>query len=112
MMEYQIKTTQDAVFITLLVERFDKDLAPAIKAELVLTVGNGLINIVLDVSRCTYCDAAGLSAILVANRLCNNAGGKFILAGVKGEVRNLIFKCECNTFLSISDDANEAKNMI
>ncbi len=58
--------------VEILTERLDLQIATSLKADLVQMNGNREKNIVLDLSNCSYCDSSGLSAILVANRLCKN----------------------------------------
>ena len=46
-----------------------------------------------------YCDSSGLSAILLGNRLCKDAGGKFIIASLKPNVQKLIEISQLNSVL-------------
>jgi anti-anti-sigma factor len=46
--------------------------------------------IILDLSKTKYCDSSGLSAILVANRLCKDTNGTFILVGMQPNVQKMI----------------------
>jgi len=61
-------------------------------------------------SSCEYCDSSGLSAILVANRLCEQLEGKFVLTGLQNEVESLIKISLLDTILNIKNglDAAEA----
>ena len=68
-MEFKIEKLKNYTLIQVLEEKLDTHIAPTLKSELVLVSGNGEKNIVLDLSKCRYCDSSGLSAILVANRL-------------------------------------------
>jgi anti-anti-sigma factor len=74
----------------------------------VLVSGNGEKNIVLDLSKCRYCDSSGLSAILVANRLCKNANGTFVLTGLNDAVERLITISQLDTVLNIAGSVEEA----
>ena len=69
-MEFKIDKFENHTLIKVLEEKLDTHIAPTLKSELVLVSGNGEKNIILDLSNCRYCDSSGLSAILVANRLC------------------------------------------
>ena len=44
----------------------------------------------MDLSKTKYCDSTGLSAILVANRLCKDTNGSFALCGLQPSVRKMI----------------------
>ncbi|MCG8701050.1 MAG: STAS domain-containing protein [Bacteroidales bacterium] len=69
-------------------------------------------NIVLDLSKCRYCDSSGLSAILVANRLCKNANGVFVLTGLNDAVERLITISQLDTVLNITSSVEEAVGLI
>ena len=81
-MEFKIDKFENHTLIKVLEEKLDTHIAPTLKSELVLVSGNGEKNIILDLGNCRYCDSSGLSAILVANRLCKNANGTFVLTGL------------------------------
>jgi anti-sigma B factor antagonist len=87
-MEFKIEKLNIYTLIQVLEEKLDTHIAPTLKSELVLISGNGEKNIVLDLSKCRYCDSSGLSAILVANRLCKNANGTFVLTGLNDSVED------------------------
>ena len=74
-MDFKIDKLDGFTLVQVLKEKLDTHVAPTLKSELVLLAGNGEKNILLDLGKCTYCDSSGLSAILVANRLCKNADG-------------------------------------
>jgi anti-sigma B factor antagonist len=107
-MEFKIEKLQNYTLIQVLEEKLDTHIAPTLKSELVLVSGNGEKNIVLDLSKCRYCDSSGLSAILVANRLCKNANGTFVLTGLNDAVERLITISQLDTVLNIADSVEEA----
>jgi len=111
-MEFNIEKFENHTLIKVLEEKLDTHIAPTLKSELVLVSGNGEKNIVLDLSNCRYCDSSGLSAILVANRLCKNASGTFILTGLNDAVERLITISQLDTVLNISTTVEEAIGMI
>jgi len=81
-MDFKIDNRNRCTVIRIETEKLDTHIAPSLKSELVLISGKGEKNIILDLKKCHYCDSSGLSAILVANRLCKNAGGTFVLCGL------------------------------
>ncbi len=111
-MEFKIEKQKNHTLIKVLEEKLDTHIAPTLKSELVLVSGNGEKNIILDLENCRYCDSSGLSAILVANRLCKNAGGKFVLTGLSDAVERLITISQLDTVLNISDNVEKAEEMI
>jgi len=111
-MEFQIEKFENHTLIKVLEEKLDTHIAPTLKSELVLISGNGEKNIILDLSSCRYCDSSGLSAILVANRLCKNSNGTFVLTGLNDAVERLITISRLDTVLNITGNQAEAQKMI
>ncbi len=111
-MEFKIDKFENHTLIKVLEEKLDTHIAPTLKSELVLVSGNGEKNIVLDLGNCRYCDSSGLSAILVANRLCKNANGTFVLTGLNDAVERLITISQLDTVLNISNSLDVAVCLI
>ncbi|MBN2349806.1 MAG: STAS domain-containing protein [Bacteroidales bacterium] len=111
-MEFKIEKHDHYTLIQVLEEKLDTHIAPTLKSELVLVSGNGEKNIILDLGKCKYCDSSGLSAILVANRLCKNANGTFVLTGLNDAVERLITISQLDTVLNISSTIEEGANLI
>ena len=86
----------------------DTNIAPDLKTELVRVNANGEYNIILNVSNCDYCDSSGLSAILVANRLCEDKLGTFILTGLHPDVEQIIRLSMLHTVLVITSTVEQA----
>jgi anti-sigma B factor antagonist len=111
-MDFNIESRNNSTVIEILTEKLDTHIAPALKSELVLVSGKGEKNIILDLKNCHYCDSSGLSAILVANRLCKNAGGTFVLCGLNEAVERLITISQLDTVLAITGSLADAEKMI
>ncbi|MDA3891838.1 MAG: STAS domain-containing protein [Salinivirgaceae bacterium] len=111
-MEFKIEKLDTYTQIQVMIDKLDTHIAPSLKSELVLIAGNGEKNIVLDLSNCRYCDSSGLSAILVANRLCKNANGTFVLSGLQTAVERLITISQLDTVLNITATVDEATEII
>jgi len=111
-MDFKIDKQDNFTQIQVVVDKLDTHIAPSLKSELVLIAGNGEKNIILDLSNCRYCDSSGLSAILVANRLCKNANGTFVLSGLQTAVERLITISQLDTVLNITDTIEDAVNLI
>ncbi|MDF1559402.1 MAG: STAS domain-containing protein [Bacteroidales bacterium] len=111
-MDFNIENKKQCTVISIETEKLDTHIAPSLKSELVLISGKGERNIILDLQKCLYCDSSGLSAILVANRLCKNAGGTFVLCGLNEAVERLITISQLDTVLSITADIEEAEKII
>lgn len=111
-MEFKIDKFENHTLIKVLEEKLDTHIAPSLKSELVLVSGNGEKNIILDLSNCRYCDSSGLSAILVANRLCKNSNGTFVLTGLNDAVERLITISQLDTVLNIASSVEEGVKSI
>jgi anti-sigma B factor antagonist len=111
-MEFKIEKLEEYTLIQVMEEKLDTNVAPSLKSELVLISGKGEKNIILDLSNCRYCDSSGLSAILVANRLCKNANGTFVLTGLNDAVDRLITISQLDTVLNIAYSTEEAVDIV
>ena len=107
-MSFQIDKTEKYTVIKLQAEKLDSNVAPALKSELVVLNTDGVKNIVIDLTDTRYCDSSGLSAILVANRLCKNSQGTFVLTGLQESVKKLISISQLDTILNITNTVVEA----
>ncbi|MBS3807133.1 MAG: STAS domain-containing protein [Bacteroidales bacterium] len=111
-MEFNIEKNDNYTLIQVMSEKLDTNVAPSLKSELVLISGKGEKNIILDLSQVKYCDSNGLSAILVANRLCKNSNGTFVLTGLNDAVDRLIAISQLDTVLNIAYSNGEAQEII
>jgi anti-sigma B factor antagonist len=111
-MEFRIEKFENYTLIQVMEEKLDTHIAPNLKSELVLVSGNGEKNIILDLANVRYCDSSGLSAILVANRLCKNSNGTFVLTGLNEAVERLITISQLDTVLNITTTVEEGIKLI
>ncbi|MFO8002579.1 MAG: STAS domain-containing protein [Marinilabilia sp.] len=111
-MDFKIDKFDDFMVVKVLKEKLDTNVAPNLKSEIVLLSGNGEKNILLDLSKCNYCDSSGLSSILVANRLCKNAEGVFVIAGLQPAVERLIAVSQLDTVLNIAPTTEDGMQMM
>ncbi len=93
-------------------EMLDSTISPGLKSELVILSGEGAKNIILDLSSTRYCDSSGLSAILVANRLCKNVNGILVLIGIQEAVNKLIAISQLDSILTITPTLEDAVKRI
>jgi anti-anti-sigma factor len=111
-MEFEITKKEDHVVIKVLSRKLDTNNAPELKSELVVLGNDEVKTIILDVSNCNYVDSSGLSAILVANRLCEDSIGTFILCGLQPDVEHLIRISMLHTVLLITKNVDEAEKLL
>ena len=94
------------------VEKLDSRFSPDLKSELVQIGNGGEKNIIIDLSNSRYCDSSGLSALLVANRLCRDANGTFVITGLQDSVSKLISISQLDNVLNITDTLDEAAKLM
>ena len=111
-MDFEITKLTDYTLVKVLNDRLDTNNAPDLKSELVVINTKGEKNIILDVSSCDYCDSSGLSAILVANRICEDSIGTFILTGLQPDVEQIIRISMLHTVLIITKTVEDAVNIL
>jgi anti-anti-sigma factor len=111
-MNFKIQKKDKYTLIKINVEKLDTTVAPSLKSELVVLNSEGVQNMIMEMSATRYCDSSGLSAILVANRLCKNAGGTLVITGLQEAVKNLIFISQLDSILNITDSIEDAIEML
>ena len=112
MEKFLVEKSERYTIVKILTEKLDTNIAPNIKSELVLIAGNGEKNIVIDLAGAKYCDSSGLSAILVANRLCKNSRGTLVLTGLQPAVERLISISQLDSVLNIARNYKQVDQMI
>ncbi|MBK9478537.1 MAG: STAS domain-containing protein [Bacteroidetes bacterium] len=111
-MNFQIEKKEKYTLIKVLIEKLDNNVSPSLKSELVVLTTEGVKNIVMDLTAVRYCDSSGLSAILVANRLCKNANGSFVLCSIQEAVKKLISISQLDSILKITNTVDEAVDYV
>lgn len=111
-MAFEIRKNGTYTLVKVNTDRLDTNNAPDLKSELVVVSNEGEKNIVLDLSNVSYCDSSGLRAVLVANRICEDAIGVFILCGLQPDVENLVQISMLHTVLLITKTAEEAEELL
>jgi len=111
-MNFEIEKKDNYSVVRVKVEKLDSQVSPSLKSELVVLNADEFNNIIIDLSDTRYCDSSGLSAILVANRLCKNSEGVFVLCGLQRSVSKLISISQLDTILNITPTLNEAVDFL
>jgi anti-anti-sigma factor len=111
-MKFEVENRDKVVIVKTKVEKLDALQAPDLKSELVMQNKSGNKNIILDMSETRYCDSSGLSAVLVANRLCRDSNGSFVLCGLQKTVEKLITISQLDSVLKITPTLDEAVDLV
>lgn len=111
-MNFTIEDKGRYTMVTSNVEKLDTACAPELKSELVYLNKTGVRNVLIDLSATRYCDSSGLSALLVANRLCKSVNGTLVVCGLQEPVQKLVQISQLESVLSIAPTASEAVDLL
>jgi anti-anti-sigma factor len=111
-MSFNVENGDQHVIVKNTSEKLHSLNAPELKSQLVVLIKGGTRNIVVDLSETRYCDSSGLSALLTGNRLCDEAGGSFVICSLQPAVKSLITISQLNSVLNIVPTTDEAVDMI
>jgi len=107
-MQYSTKLHEKYVILALQEEKLTSTIAPDLKSQFVMLTAEGKNNIILDLAQVNYADSSGLSALLRANSMCEQAGGIFVLCGLTEHVSKLITITHLDRVLTILPTVQEA----
>lgn len=111
-MNFTIEDKGKYTLVTSNVDKLDTTCAPELKSELVYLNKTGVRNIIIDLKATRYCDSSGLSALLVANRLCRSVNGLLVVCGLQEPVQKLVQISQLESVLSITPSLNEAVDLL
>jgi anti-anti-sigma factor len=111
-MQFTLDKNDKYVVVKLHEQKLNTLIAAELKSELLLINTQGFNSIIVDLSESMYCDSSGLSAILVGNRLCKNAGGVFVVTGLNDAVKKLVQISQLDQVLNIKSSNQEAVEFV
>ena len=111
-MNLSIDKQEKYVLVQIKEAKLTSNVAPELKAEVVVLHHENFKNMIFDMSEVQYCDSSGLSAILVGYRMCRDNNGMFVLTGVQEHVKKLISISQLDTMLIQLPTNNEAIDLI
>lgn len=88
--------------------KLDTLVAPEMKGEMAILANEGFRNMVLNLDSVSFVDSSGLSAILLANRQCKDAGGKLVVCHARPAVMKLIQISQLDQILNLAATEEEA----
>ncbi len=107
-MKFTVEQDDDIVIFTLKEPKLDSVNAPEVKAELLIIGQPNVIGLIIDLSKVTFCDSAGLSALLLAHRQMKEHDAPVILVGVGDQVRNLLKISQLEWLFDYFDSVQDA----
>ncbi|MEN9699368.1 MAG: hypothetical protein RLZZ301_566 [Bacteroidota bacterium] len=111
-MNFSVEPLGKVVVVRANVEKLDASNAPELKGHFLQLHKLGTNYMVLDLSQTRYCDSSGLSAILIANRLCKDTNGGFALSGLQDHVQKMVEIAQLDKVLSIAPNQEEAFDLL
>jgi anti-anti-sigma factor len=111
-MNFDISKADAHTTIKVNVEKLDSQFAPELKSHIIMANKSGETNLIIDLASTKYCDSSGLSALLVANRLCRDGGGMLVVSSLQDPVMKLVTISQLHNVLNISPSIAEAEELI
>jgi anti-anti-sigma factor len=111
-MKYTIEKNDQYVVIELQEQKLNTVNSPEFKNELVLLHNNGIPSFILSLRSVEMIDSSGLSALLMANRLCTSLGGLLLLCDINPSVDKMLKIAHLNEVLQIEASLEEAVNKV
>lgn len=111
-MEISVEKNEKYVIVKLLDDKVNDNISTELKYHLIALNNDGAKNIVLDLSKVTYCDSSGLNTILAANTMCKNSSGSFVITGLNEKVKKIIHNSQLEKVLLICPTVDEAIDLI
>ena len=101
-------TSQHRPNVLPLKREIDLHVSPAVTESLNAMTERKLERTVIDLSRTTYIDSAGLAALILAMQKVQAFGGKFFLAGLDETMRSIFETSRLNQIFQIFPDVDAA----
>ena len=107
-MKYSTIEHEQYHIIELQEEKMNSSVAPELKSKFVMLNASGKQNVILDLGPVKYADSSGLSSLLRANSMFEQAGGIFVLCSLTEHVEKLITITHLDRVLTILPTRQEA----
>lgn len=107
-MKFSVDKSDKFWAISLEENKLDARIAPDLKSEFTIMSNRGIRNIILDLSKVSFVDSSGLSAVLLGQRTCKNMGGIMVLCGVKDSVMKVLKIAQLDKNIDILPTLDEA----
>ena len=99
---------QDRANVLAIEGDIDLHISPAVTEALNAMIKKKPERIVIDLSRATYIDSAGVAALILAMREVKEYGGKFFLSGVQETIRSILETSRLDRIFWIFPDVDAA----
>ncbi len=106
-MNFFLEEVNGVKVIRLKDERLDTNIAPDLKAQLLVLINDGK-RVLLNLEDVQYADSSGLGAILLGFRQARDGGGEFAICSVQKRVQSMIEIAQLSNVITIYDTQSEA----
>ncbi|OGU11825.1 MAG: hypothetical protein A2X61_15500 [Ignavibacteria bacterium GWB2_35_12] len=107
-MRFSIDRQDNIAIFTLKNNKLDADIAPQLKAELLILCQPELEALVFDMTFVEHVDSTGLGALLLANRQLKDTEAPIILVGVKEMVMKMLSISQLDSIFDYAETVDEA----
>ena len=108
-MKFQIQPEETYNLLTVNIEKLDSAVAPELKSQIVVATNTGEdTDLIMDLTKVSFADSSGLSAILLAFRICRDAGNHLVIFGVQNRIMKLLEISRLTESLTIVNTLDEA----
>ena len=111
-MKFSIQREEKYNVISIDEEKLDSTISPDLKSEFLTMQGQGIGSLIVDLSSVKYVDSSGLGALLVGNRVFNEAGGSFIICGASDHAKKLISISQLDKVLTVLPTVEESIDLV
>jgi anti-sigma B factor antagonist len=111
-MKFSLDKKEFLVVVELQEEKLMSTNAPKFKSELAILGAEGYRNLVIDLQHVKFVDSSGLSALLLANRMCSESNGTLALCHLGSQVMSLLKISQLEDILHIFPSLAEALDFV
>lgn len=109
---FEIREAEKYFLLKILANKLDASNALEIKQAVLGLKDKNVKNLIINLNDVKYIDSSGLSAILVAHKVCTEAQGIMVLCGVSEHVLKLIKISQLDKVLDILPTEEEAVDAV
>lgn len=112
-MKYELDHEETTSIFALKEEKLDSGIAPDLKSQIILLANTSDTNhLILDLSKVTFADSSGLSALLLAHRLFRDSDRQLVLCGIHERVKKLLTISHLDHLFAVTKDRKSALKFI
>jgi len=107
-MQFSVEEKKGVKILKLNEKRLDTEVAPHLKAELIILLSKEPFRIIIDLSEVEYADSSGLGALLLGLRQAREKESGLVLLNIQKRIKDLIHIARLENVLMVFEDEQEA----